>query len=166
MLKLIDIYKKWGDSAYIERGGKWMPLTKEYFPEYDWYGKPEVIKGTIGEEFVRDMFEGAPLCKAEIKTEQDDGGAKQWTKTGNIAIEFRYKGEPSGISTTKAHVWVHLLAQNSIIKGGFIFQVKDLRVKIKKLDKEGKLRRAKGGDNNWSSLFLLPISELRREFTD
>ena len=166
MLKLIDIYNKWGDSAYIEREGRWMPLTEGYDKENDWYSKPEVIKGTMGEEFVRDMFEGSPKCKAEVKTEQDDGGAKQWTKTGNIAIEFKYKGKPSGISTTKAHVWVLLLAQNSIIKGGFIFQVKDLKVKIKKLYKEGNLNIKMGGDNKWSSLFLLPISELRREFTN
>ena len=49
--------------------------------------------GQIYEEKVRDIFEGDGSI--EVKTERDI-----WQKTGNIAIEIRYRGKPSGISST------------------------------------------------------------------
>ena len=145
----MDIYKRWGDSAYIEREGSWMPITEGYCKGFD----IDLEFGKMGEEFTQKVFEGN--SKVEVKTERDI-----WEKTGNIAIEMRCKGKPSGISTTESDVWIHLLSVNSVIKGGFLFKVGELKDKIKKLHKSGGLKIVMGGDDNASQMALLPIKEL------
>ncbi len=146
---MMDIYKRWGDDTYIEREGRWMPMTEGYCKGFD----IDLEFGKMGEEFVEKVFEGD--SKVEVKTERDI-----WKTTGNIAIELRYKGEPSGLSTTESGVWVHLLAHNGAIKGGFLFKVDELKDKIKKLHKEGDLKMVMGGDDNLSQMALLPIKDL------
>ena len=153
MVKLTDIYKRWGDDAYIQKGDSWMPLTEGYCKGYDLKVKEDMLFGKIGEKFTEELFEGNN--KIEIKTERDI-----WKTTGNIAIEIRCKGVPSGISTTESSVWIHLLAQKGVIMGGFLFKVDQLRGKIKKLHKEGNLKMVMGGDDNLSQMALLPIKEL------
>ena len=51
--------------------------------------------GQIYEEKIRKIFQGKGGI--EVKTERD-----MWKRTGNIAIEVRYKGYPSGLSSTNA----------------------------------------------------------------
>jgi len=145
----MDIYKRWGDSSYIRKEGTWMPLTEGYCKGFD----IDLEFGKMGEEFTQKVFEGN--SKVEVKTERDI-----WEKTGNIAIEMRCKGKPSGISTTESDVWIHLLSVNSVIKGGFLFKVGELKDKIKKLHKSGGLKMVMGGDNNMSQMALLPINDL------
>ena len=146
---MMDIYKKWGDNAYIEREGSWMPMTEGYCKGFD----IDLEFGKMGEEFVADVLEGN--SKIEVKTERDI-----WLTTGNIAIEMRCNGEPSGISTTDATVWIHLLAYNGVIKGGYLFKVDELKAMIKKRHKDGNLKVVMGGDNNASQMALIPRNEL------
>jgi hypothetical protein len=153
VIKLIDIYNKYKDNAYIEHEGEWMPLEEGYCKSHDLKVKEDMLFGRIGEEFTQQLFEGN--TKIEIKTERDI-----WETTGNIAIEIRYKRQPSGLSTTKASVWIHLLSVNNVIKGGFIFKVDELRALIKKRQNQGKLKMVMGGDDNMSQLVLLPIKDL------
>jgi len=145
----MDIYKRWGDSAYIERKGSWMPMTEGYCKGFD----IDLEFGKMGEKFVSEVLEGN--SKVEVKTERDI-----WKKTGNIAIELRCKGKPSGVSTTEATVWIHLLAYKGVIEGGFLLKVDELKDKIKKLHNEGNLNLSMGGDNNESQMALLPIKDL------
>lgn len=126
-----------------------MPLTEGYCKGFDL----DLEFGKMGEEFTQKVFEGN--SKVEVKTERDI-----WATTGNIAIEMRCKGVPSGVSTTEANVWIHLLAENGVIKGGFLFKVDELKAKIKKLHNEGNLKMVMGGDDNASQMALLPIKEL------
>ena len=130
-----------------------MPLTEGYCKSHDLKVKEDMLFGRIGEEFTQQLFEGN--TKIEIKTERDI-----WEKTGNIAVEMRYKTQPSGISTTKASVWIHLLSVNNVIKGGFILKVDELKALIKKRHNEGNLKMVMGGDDNMSQLALLPIKQL------
>ena len=154
MIKLIDVYKKFGKNSYIkEEGGRWMPLTEGYCKGHDLKVEEDILFGKIGEEFTKELFEGN--TKIEIKTERDI-----WETTGNIAIEIRCKGKPSGISTTESSVWIHLLSVKGVIKGGFLFKVDQLRDKIKKLHKSGNLKMVMGGDDNLSQMVLLPINGL------
>jgi len=148
-IKLIDIYKRFGDGAMIKKGDDWVPLTEGYCKGFDL----DLEFGKMGEEFVEEVFEGN--SKIEVKTERDI-----WKSTGNIAIEIRCSGKPSGLSTTESTVWIHLLAYNGQIEGGFIFKVDQLKDKIKNLQKEGNLKMVMGGDNNASQMVLLPIKEL------
>ena len=149
MIKLIDIYNKFGGNVLIEKGGQFVPLTEGYCKGFDL----DLEYGKMGEEFVQKVMEGN--TKIEVKTERDI-----WKTTGNIAIEMRYKGYPSGISTTESNLWVHLLSYKGVIEGGFMFKVDLLKEKIKKLHKEGNLKMVMGGDDNMSQMALLPIKEL------
>lgn len=110
--------------------------------------------GKIGEDFAEALF--THNTKVEVKT---DSGI--WKNTGNIAIEIRCKGRPSGLSVTdKDGHFVYLLTDNDEIIGGFIFKVEFLKEKIRKLKKEGRLKIKMGGDFGMSQLVLLPIKEL------
>ena len=138
MIKLTDVYNTFGKNSYIkEEGGRWMPLTEGYCKGHDLKVEEDILFGKIGEEFTKELFEGN--TKIEIKTERDI-----WETTGNIAIEIRCKGKPSGISTTESSVWIHLLSVKGVIKGGFLFKVDQLRDKIKKLHKSGNLKMVMG----------------------
>ena len=146
---MMDIYRKWGDNAYIEKEGSWMPMTEGYCKGFD----IDLKFGKMGEEFTSQVFEGN--SKVEVKTERDI-----WKRTGNVAIEIRCKGKPSGLSTTESDVWIHLLAYKGVIEGGFLFKVGVLKDKIKELHKSGGLKMVMGGDDNASQMALLPIKEL------
>tara|TARA_Y100000593_G_scaffold14297_2_gene27090 strand:+ start:5907 stop:6365 length:459 start_codon:yes stop_codon:yes gene_type:complete len=148
LIYLQDILKKFGD-VYREKGGVWVQLTEEYAKGFDL----DLKFGKLGEDFVRDMQLGNE--KIEVKTERDI-----WKTTGNIAIEIRYKGQPSGLSTTESNVWVHLLSYKGVIEGGFLFKVDLLKEKIKKLFNDGEVKMTMGGDDNLSQMVLLPIKEL------
>ena len=150
---MMDIYKFVGENALIKKGDSWMPLAEGYCKEYDLHVKEDMLFGKIGEKFTEELFEGN--TKIEIKTERDI-----WKNTGNIAIEIRYKGKPSGLSTTKSSIWMHLLAYKGVIEGGFLFKVDELKAKIKKLHESEDLKLVMGGDNNASQMALLPIKEL------
>ena len=129
-----------------------MPLTEGYCKGFD----IDLKFGKMGEEFTQQVFEGN--SKVEVKTERDI-----WMTTGNIAIEIRCKGEPSGLSTTEANVWIHLLAHKGEIKGGYLFIVDELKAFIKKRHKEGNLKIVMGGDDNASQMALIPRKELFEE---
>jgi len=148
VIYLQDIIDIFGE-VYIEKGGMWMKATEGYVKGFDL----DLKFGKLGEDFVRDIQDGNN--KIEVKTERDI-----WKTTGNIAIELRYNGSPSGISSTDSNLWVHLLSYNGVIEGGFMFKVDQLRDKIKKLHKQGDLKMVMGGDNNMSQMALLPIDKL------
>ena len=148
MIYLQDIIDIFGE-IYIEKGEMWMKATEEYVKGFDL----DLKFGKLGEDFVKDIQEGNN--KIEVKTERDI-----WKTTGNIAIELRYNGSPSGISSTDSNLWVHLLSYNGVIEGGFMFKVDQLRDKIKKLHKQGDLKMVMGGDGNMSQMALLPIDKL------
>jgi len=93
--------------------------------------------------------------KIEIKTERDT-----WAKTGNIAIEVNFKGNPSGLAATKADWWFHILTINGEMVTMVCFPVKKLKDIIRELLKEDLVKRVKGGDNNDSELLLVPIDRL------
>ena len=126
-----------------------MPVDYEELKKFD----IDLEFGKIGEDFTEALFTHNSMV--EVKTERDI-----WKNTGNIAIEIRCKGKPSGISTTESAHWVHLLSYNGKIEGGFIFNVDDLKNKIKKLLAEKKAKMVMGGDFNMSQMILLPIKEL------
>ena len=109
--------------------------------------------GKKGEEWVVKLFEGN--SKVEVKTERG-----LWQDTGNIAIEIRYKNKPSGLSTTDAEIWIHLLESYGEIVGGFLLPVPYLKNRIKKLFKSGAIKTVKGGDNNDSTILLVPINKI------
>ena len=130
-----------------------MPLEYEEMKKFDL----DLKFGHLGEDFVRDMQ--GDNTKIEVKTEREI-----WKNTGNIAIEYRYNGKPSGISTTGSEIWIHLLTDNGNIVGGFIFKVSQLKDYIKKLQREKRLKTTDGGDFDASKMVLLPIKDIKELF--
>ena len=148
-VKLTDFYDVFGDLRIINEKGRAVAVDYEELKKFDL----DLEFGKIGEDFVQDMQNGNTMI--EVKTERDI-----WKNTGNIAVEVRCNGVPSGVSTTGSSVWVHLLSYNNKIEGGFIFAVDELKDKIRRLLKEKKARLVMGGDFNSSQMALLPIKEL------
>ena len=146
-ITIADILRIFGECEIQDERGIWMPVTVDYKKDkFD----IDLDFGKVGEKVVEEMFEGDGTI--EVKTERDI-----WKTSKNIAIEIRCRGKLSGISTTTAKTWIHMLDGGG---GGFIFPVKDLRNKIKKRQEDGKLRLVMGGDDNAAQLALLPIEEL------
>tara|TARA_A100001391_G_scaffold88113_1_gene58369 strand:- start:3875 stop:4372 length:498 start_codon:yes stop_codon:yes gene_type:complete len=94
----------------------------------------------------------------EVKTDNyvDDNN-----DTGNIAIEIRYRGKPSGISTTKADWWIYYMPD---ISSSNLWMMECS--KLKRFIKENiqDLKVVKGGDNNWSELVLIPRKKYAQYF--
>ena len=110
--------------------------------------------GQIYEEKIRKIFAG----KIEVKAERDI-----WKRTGNIAIEVRCYGKPSGLSVTEADWWIHLLTYEGKIEIGFMFKVPRLKQMIKNKFKKDKVCMMYDGDNNQSELVLIPIKEITED---
>ena len=146
-ITIADIVRIFGECEIQDERGIWMPITEDYTKDkFD----IDLDFGKVGEKAVEEMLEGDGTI--EVKTEREI-----WKTTGNIAIEIRCRGKLSGLSTTTAKTWIHMLDGGG---GGFIFPVKELKDKIKKRQDEGKLKLIMGGDDNAAQLALLPISEL------
>ena len=149
LIKLTDIYDVFGDLSLLTNDGRKIPLDYEEMKKFDL----DLKFGQMGEKFVEDLQNGNTMI--EVKTERDI-----WKTTGNIAVEIRCSGKPSGISTTGSAIWIHLLSDNNKIVGGYIFSVDYLKQKIIDLKKQGKLKLIMGGDFNVSQMALIPRKEL------
>ena len=111
--------------------------------------------GNIGEQYVQEIFDGN--CWVEVKTERDI-----WKKTGNLFIEYKCRGKLSGISVSKASTWVYCFYYKGKIEFSLIFNIEQLKEKIKKLHTLGIAKKVKGGDDNLSEGLLIPIKEMIR----
>ena len=93
--------------------------------------------------------------KIELKSE-----SYQWEQTGNIAVEYRRKGQPSGISVTEAHFWVHELLRNGETLVYLMFPIDRLKALARDAIKAGRSRR--GGDGDEFDVALIRLSEILR----
>ena len=159
---LQTIVNAFGECEIKERGN-WVALNKDYINKNFDVKTPNKIKferdlefGKGGEFWVDNLLSNGTV---EVKTERDI-----WFTTNNIAIEIRGRdGRLSGISTTEATTWIHLLSINGSIEGGFIFKVSDLKERIKELHASGDAEIKMGGDENASQMVLLPIDKLFKD---
>lgn len=85
---------------------------------------------------------------------------KESRKTGNVAIEYLYKGRPSGIAKTKAREWLHIFYLD-----GWVYaraKTLDLKHYIKSNRKD--LVETDGGDNHLSKLILINKEDFVNRF--
>ena len=104
-----------------------------------------LVEGHVAEHELASILETVELKK--------DYKAKD---TGNVVIEYEYRGQPSGIATTKAKYWAFWLV-------GFDTIIIIKTTKLKALAKYywyQEDHNVIGGDDNASKLILLPIQEL------
>lgn len=92
--------------------------------------------------------------KVELKTER-----WQWEQTGNLCVEYRQNGQPSGIAVTEADVWAHeLCSPDGTTRVWLMFPVERLKRLARAAYKAGNWR--KGGDDGRMEVVLIPIMSL------
>jgi hypothetical protein len=108
--------------------------------------------GQIREKRVADLLGKEQV---EIKTERS-----WWRKTGNLAIEYEYRGKPSGIDKTGAKWWFHILELDKKEHCILVFRVSRLK---KIVNKYKKTHTKSIGDYRASKCVVIPIKELFKE---
>lgn len=116
--------------------------------------------GKEGEKWL--LWLGSQGAKVEVKTERD-----QWATTGNIVFEFYCHGrkQKTGIAVTEADFWVHLLHKDGVFKGGFVWETSSLKAFLRKVHANPSAYGAKvarGGDNKFAEMIVVPISQMHR----
>lgn len=106
-------------------------------------------------EAVEDGFISMLKGKVEVKAERN-----VWLKTGNIAIEYMYKGKSSGISVTEADWWVQALMIADKPVCYLVLPTDTLKHIARQYYELGNV--CKGGDNNDSDMVLIPLDVLSR----
>ena len=138
----------------IEERGKWVPLSEDYINnKFDL----DLDFGKVGEKYIEQGFEGDG--RIEVKTERGDfSNPKSWVNTNNIAIEFECRGKPSGISTTEASHWAHVLEIHGEVQYTILLAVETLRGIIKSLGVSIERFTTNGGDDDAARMYLFPTS--------
>ena len=77
-------------------------------------------------------------------------------KTGNVYVEFKSRGKPSGIKTSKSDTWIFKIVSNG---DRHLFSIQIPLTRLKKLVSKD-YRVVPGGDNLTSRGYLVPITDL------
>lgn len=118
----------------------------------------DLARGVQSEHSLANIL-GISKDKVEVKSEFNF-----WQKSGNICIELAYKGNPSGLKSTKAKYWAHrFMLGKDICVGQWITPVKVLKQIVRIFISENKNRKSviikMLGDNRQSRCVLIPMSE-------
>jgi hypothetical protein len=108
----------------------------------------------IHERRLAEIFAAAKIEKVELKSEN-----WQWERTGNICIEYRQNGQPSGIAITEADYWVHELRRNDQTLVYLMFPVPRLKELARAAYAAGRYHES-GGDGGRFCNVLIPLSEI------
>ena len=106
--------------------------------------------GVEGEGVLFDLIKNG---KVEVKRDRES------YKTGNVAVEYNCRGEPSGIAVTEAEWWAFILdneigTPHAIV----IVPLGHLKYLAKRCAREGRI--VMGGDDNASKMILIPKADL------
>ena len=121
----------------------------------------QLSQGHTAERRLADIFEHLriekiPAPKIELKTE-----TWQWEQTGNICIEYKCNGRPSGISTTEADYWVHELRRDGRTLVYLMFPIERLKELAREAIKQGHWRDCAGDDGRFT-VALIPLRDILR----
>jgi hypothetical protein len=108
----------------------------------------------VHERRLGEIFSAAKIEKIELKTE-----TWQWEQTGNICIEYRQNGQPSGIATTDADYWVHELRRDGETLCYLMFPVERLKELAREAYRQGHFHEG-GGDGGRFCNVLIPLREI------
>lgn len=111
----------------------------------------QLSQGLIAEKRLAEIFTSGKIEKIELKTE-----SFQWERTGNICVEFRWNGKPSGIWSTEADYWVHELRRDDETLCYLMFPCERLKELCRN---HGRIAR-NGGDGNKSDNVLISLADI------
>jgi hypothetical protein len=100
---------------------------------------------------------GLKAEEIEVKAERS-----WWDTTGNICIEIERRGKPSGLSITKAKIWVHVLAKGDKQYLRLLFDVPTL----KKLTEKFKDNWKMVGDRRETKAIMIPFKKIIHELIE
>lgn len=109
--------------------------------------------GEYHETRVRTIFE---MEGKTIEVKAD----KAWHTTGNVAIEYRFRGRPSGLQTTKAKWWCTVLTNKENPKESdmiILWRVEELKFHLNRM--WDKLRKVDAGYMKASRVVLVPVKD-------
>ena len=115
------------------------------------------FKHDVKVQEIREKAIGELLSKKTIEIKTEMG---MWKDTGNIAIELKFNGKPSGLAKTEADYWWHSLELDDKPFAHIVFDTETLRTHLKSLHKQGKVKKVVGGDDNLSEIALVKITDL------
>ncbi len=102
-------------------------MAAEKLREYQGRNLKELKKFDIdfdfGTKYEKSLANILKLGKVEVKTERD-----KWDETRNIAIELSCNDNLSGLNTTEADYWAHILTLNDTIKGIILLPVEKMQM--------------------------------------
>ncbi len=105
-------------------------MAAEKLREYQGKELKELKKFDIdfdfGTKYEQSLANILKLGKVEVKTERD-----KWNETRNIAIELSCNEDLSGLNTTEADYWAHILTLKGDIKGIILLPVEKLKEIVK-----------------------------------
>ena len=116
----------------------------------DWKYDILISAATWEERRLGEVFHGGRFERMEIKGEQ-----YLWERTGNIAIEYRWSGRPSGITSTTADMWVHELKRKGETLGYLMVPI----ARLKQVCRQHWHSRVIGGDDDLSEIILLRLRD-------
>ena len=116
----------------------------------------QLSQSLIDQRRLADIFECGDIHKIELKSE-----TYQWERTGNICIEYRQNGQPSGIAVTDAGFWVHELKRDGQTLVYLMFPIDRLKELAREAYRLGRYREG-GGDGARFCNILIPLSWVLR----
>jgi hypothetical protein len=116
----------------------------------------QLSQAHIDERRLGDIFTGATIAKIELKSE-----SWLWERTGNICLEYRSRGEPSGIATTEADMWVHELKRGDDTLCWIMFPAERLLELARHHYRLGHIRE-NAGDDGEQCVVLIPLRDILR----
>lgn len=114
----------------------------------------QLAAALVNERRLHEIFTTGKLEKIELKTE-----SWLWELTGNIAVEYRQNGQPSGIAITEADHWVHELQRNGETLVYLMFPIDRLKALARTHYALGHYREG-GGDRGNVDMVLIPLADI------
>jgi hypothetical protein len=114
----------------------------------------QLSQALVNERRLAEIFTTGKIEKIELKSE-----TWQWEQTGNICIEFKNDGKPSGIAVTEADYWVHELRRDGQTLCYLMFPIERLKDLARAAHKAGRYRD-NGGDGGRFSNILIRLSDI------
>jgi len=103
--------------------------------------------GEKAEDWINQLFSDGK--KIEVKYD------RMAHKSGNVYVEYQSRGKKSGIATTQANYWIFIIDKK---QAGIIVNVNKLKEICRIAYQLGHI--VKGGDNDTSLGFLIPINQI------
>ena len=115
----------------------------------------QLSQALIDERRLAEVFGTAKIAKIELKTE-----SWQWEQTGNICIEYRSRGAPSGIALG-GDIWVHELKRDGRTLCWLMFPHERMLELARAAYREGRYRE-KAGDDGAQCVVLIRLRDILR----